>query len=163
MPSTTTPLPSALPQTARWPQERQRSLIGRSKPDIQQCLTEELNQQHQLDVGHHPPRFGQNSQESITSRLLTCRAPLVSTADQPMRWQTTMAQLLTDQRRITSQYMNRIDPTSHKHCHDYGHSPHDTHHLFACHSQPTTLTVESLRTPPIEAAKLLKMAIDETR
>ena len=64
--------------------------------------------------------------------------------------------------RILGQYMNRIDPTAHNHCHDCGHSPRDTNHLFICPSKPTTLTIESSWTVPTEAAKHLKLAIDKT-
>ena len=57
--------------------------------------------------------------------------------------------------------MNRIDPTARNHCHDCGQSPHDTHHLFDYPSKLTTLTVESLWTALMEAAKHLKLAIDD--
>ena len=55
---------------------------------------------------------------------------------------------------------NRPDECNH--CHNCGHSPHDTHHLFDCPSKPTTLTVESLWTAPTENAKHIYLAIDET-
>ena len=52
--------------------------------------------------------------------------------------------------------MNRIGPTARNHCHDCGHSPNDTHHVFDCPSKPNTLTA------PNETAKHLNLAIDKT-
>ena len=102
--------------------------------------------------------------ESSSSKLLNGRPPTIATAEQtlPRKTRTILAQLHTGHSRILGQYMNRIDPTKRNHCHNYGHSPHDTHHLFDCPSKPTTLTVESLWTAPFETAKHLNLAIDET-
>ena len=82
--------------------------------------------------------------------LLNGRPPPIAPAEQTLSTKTRpmLAQLRTGYRRILSQYMQRIDPTACKHCHDRGHSPHDAHHLFDYLSKPTTLTVESLWTAP---------------
>ena len=56
-----------------------------------------------------------------------------------------------------SLYMKRIDPTERYNCHDCGHSPHDTHHIFNCPSKPTTLTEESLWSAPTKTAKHLNV------
>ena len=88
----------------------------------------------------------------------------IATAEQtlPRKTRTMLPQLRTGHSRMFGQYMKRIDPTTHNHCHDCGHSPNDIHHLFDCLSKPTTLTVESLWTVPTETAKHLHLAIDET-
>ena len=82
--------------------------------------------------------------ESRSSKLLNGRPTPIATAEQtlPRKTRTILAQLLTGHRRIVGEYMNRIDPTVRNHCHDCGHSPYVTHHLFHRLSKPTTLTVE---------------------
>ena len=102
--------------------------------------------------------------ESSSSKQLNGRPPPIATAQQTLtrKTRTIQAQLHTGHSGILGQYLNRIDPTTRDHCHNCGHSPHDTHHLFDCPSKPTTLTVESLWTSPTVTAKHLNLAIDET-
>ena len=79
-----------------------------------------------------------------------------------MKTRTILAQLRTSHSRIHGQYTKRIELTACNHCHNCGHSPYDTHHLFDCPSKPTTLTVQSLWTAPTATAKHLNLTIDET-
>ena len=97
-------------------------------------------------------------------KQLNGRPPPIATAEQtqPRKTRTILAQQRTGHSRILGQYMNRIDPTARNHCHNCGHSPHDTYNLFNCPSKPTTLTVESLWTAPTETVKHLNLVIDET-
>ena len=128
--------------------ERQRSLIGRFKPNIQQYLAEEplSNTSYKSAISSIHQDAVRTAIESSSSKLLNGRPPPIATVEQtlPRKTRTILAQLRTDHCRIHGQYMNRIDPTARNHCHDCGQSPHDTHHLFDCPSKPTTLTVESL-------------------
>ena len=118
--------------------ERRRSLIGLFIPNIQQYLAEEplsstsyktvISNIHQDAVRH--------TIVSSSSKLLNGRPPPIATAEQtlPRNARTILAQLHTGHSRILGQHMERIDPTARNHCHDCGHSPHDTHHLFDCPS-----------------------------
>ena len=141
-------------------------MTGRLKPNIQQYLAEEP-----LSNASYKPAISSIHQdvvrtviESRSSKLLNGRPPPVATAEQtlPRKTRTILAHLRTGHSRILGQYMNRIDPTARNHCHNCGHSHHDTHHLFDCPSKLTTLTVESLWTAPTETAKHITLAIDET-
>ena len=146
--------------------ERRRSLIGRIKPNVQQYLAEEplRNTSYMSAISCINQDVVRTVIESISSKLLNGRPPPIATAEQtlPRKTRTILAQLRTSRSRILSQYMNKIDQTTRNHCHNCGHSPHDTHHLFDCTSKPTTLTVESLWTAPFETANHLYLAIDET-
>ena len=145
---------------------RRRSMIDRFKFDIQQYLAEEpLNTSHNSAINSIHQDAVRTAIESCSSKLLNGRPPHIATTEQtlPMKTRTMLAQLRTGHSRILGQLMNRIDPTARNHCHDCGHSPHDTHFLFSCHSKPTTLIVESLWTAPNEAAKHLNLAIDDKR
>ena len=126
--------------------ERRRSLIGRIKPNIQQYLADEPlnNTSYKSAISIIHQDAVRTAIESSSSKLLNGRPPPIATAEQtlPRKTRTILAQLLTGHSRILGQYMNRIDPTACNHYHDCGQSPHDTHHLFNCHSKPTTLTVE---------------------
>ena len=146
--------------------ERRRPLVGRLRPNIQQYLTEEplsnTSCKSAISSIHHD--VVRNVIESSSSKLLNGRPPSIATAEQtlPMKTRTMLTQLRTSHSRILGQCVNRIDQTARKYCHNCGHSPHDTHHLFNCLSKPTTLTVESLLTVPTETAKQQNLAIDET-
>ena len=146
--------------------ERQRSLIGRLKPNIQPYLAEEplSNTSYMSAINSIHQDAVRTVIESSSSNLLNGRLPPIATAEQtlPRKTRTILAQLRTGYSRILGQYMKRIDLTVHNHCHNCGHSPHDTHHLFYCPSKPTTLTVESLWNVPTETVKHLNLAIDET-
>ena len=146
--------------------ERRRSLIGRFKPNIQQYLAEELlsNTSYKSAISGIHQDVVRTVIESSSSKLLNGRQPPIATAEQilPRKTRTILAQLRTGHSRILGQYMNKIDQTMRNHCHNCGHSSHDTHHLFNCPSKPTTQPVESLWTAPFESAKHLNMAIDET-
>ena len=128
--------------------ERRRFLIGRLKPNIQQYLAEEPlnNTSYKIAISSIHQDMVRTAIEGNSSKRLNGRPPPIATAEQtlPRKTRTILAQLRTGHSQILGQYMNRIDPTAHNHCHDCGHSPHDTHHLFDCPSKPTTLTVESL-------------------
>ena len=148
------------------PRERRRSLIGRFKTINQQYLTEEplRNTSCKSAISGVHQDVVRTVIESNSSKLLNGRPPPIATAEEtlPRKTRTILAQLHTGHSRILVQYINGIVPTTRYHCHNCGHSPHDTHHLFDCLSKPTTLTVESLWTAPTETAKHLNLAIDET-
>ena len=150
----------------RPPDEREQSLIGRLKPNIQQYLAEETlrNTSYKSAISSIHKDVVRTAIESISSKLLNGRPPPIATAEhkQPRKTITILAQLRTGHSRILGQYINRIDLTTRNHCHDCGQSPHDTHHLFDCPSKPTTQTVESLWTAPFETEKHLSLVIDET-
>ena len=138
--------------------KRRRSLIGRFKPNIQQYLDEEplSNTSYQSAISCIHQNVFRTVIESSSSKLLNGRPPSIATADQtlPRKTRIILAQLRTGHSRILGQYMKRIDPTTRNHCHNCGHSPHDTHRHFDCPSKPTTLTVESLWTAPSETPHL---------
>ena len=140
-------------------------MIGRFKPDIQQYLAEEPlnNTSYKSVINSIYHDVVRTAIESSAARLPNGRSPPIATAEQtlPRKTRTILAQLLTGHRRIVGQYMNRVDHTARNHCHDSGHSPHDTHHIFDCPSKPTALTVEFLWTVPTEAAKHLNLEFDE--
>ena len=138
--------------------ERRRSLIGRLRPNIQQYIAEEplRNTSYKSAISSIHQDVVRTVIESSSSKLLNGRPPPIATAKQtlPRKTRTILAQLCTGYSQIIGQYMNRIDPTMRNHCHNCGHSPNDTHHLFACPPKSTTLTVESLWTAPIKTPKL---------
>ena len=146
--------------------ERRRSLIGRNKHNILQYLAEESlsNTSYKSEISSIHQDAVRTAIESSSSKLLNGRPPPIATAEQtlPSKTRTILAQLRTGHSRIPGQYMRRINPTARNHCHNCGHSPHDTYHLFDCPSQPNTLTVESLWTAPTETTKHFNMAIDES-
>ena len=125
---------------------RRLSLIGRFKPNIQQYLAKEPLSNTSCksaisSINHDAVR---TAIESSSTNQPNGRPPPIATAEQtlPRKTRTILVQLRTGHSRILGQYMNRIDPTARNHCHNCGQSPHDAHHLFGCHSKPTTLTVE---------------------
>ena len=140
--------------------DRRRSLIGRSKPNIQQYLAEEplSNTSYKSAINSFHYDAVRTAIESSSSKLPNGRPPPMATAEQtlPRKTRTILAQL-----RTGHSHMKTIDPAAHNHCHDCGQSPHDTHHLSDCPLKPTTLTVESLWTTPNETAKHLNLVIDE--
>ena len=142
-----------------------RYLISRFKPDIHQYLVEETlnNTSYKQAINSIHQDAVRTAIESSSSKLFNGQPPTIATAEQtlPRKTKTTIAQLRTRHSQILGQYMKRIEPTAHNHCHDCGHSPHDTHHIIDCPSKPTKLTVESLWTALTEAAKHLKLAIDD--
>ena len=141
-------------------------MIGRLRPNIQQYLAEEplsnINYMSAISSIHQDAV--KTVIERSSTKLLNGRPLPIATAEQtlPRKTRTMLAQLRTGHSRIHGQYMKRIDPTARNHCHICGHSPHATHHLFDCHTKPTTLTVESFWTAPTETAKHLNLAIDDT-
>ena len=114
--------------------ERRRSLIGRSKPNIQQYLAEEplSNTSYKSAISSIHKDGVRTAIESSSSKVLDGRPPPIATAEQTLqrKTRTILAQLRTGHSRILGQYMNRIDPTACNHCHNCGQSPHDTRHLF---------------------------------
>ena len=117
--------------------ERRRSLIRRFKPNIQQYLAEEplSNTSYKSAISSIHQDVVRTVIESSSSKLLNGRPPPIATAEQtlPRKTRTILAQLRTGHSRILGQYMNRIDLTARNHCHNCGHSPHNSHHLFDCH------------------------------
>ena len=146
--------------------ERRRSLIGRFKPNIQLCLAKEphSNTSYKSEISSIHQDVVRTAVESSSSKRLNGLPAPIATAEQtlPRKTRTILVQLCTGHTRNLGQYMNRIDPTARNHCHNCGHSPHDTQNLFDCPSKPTTQAVESLWTAPTETAKHLNVAIDET-
>ena len=145
--------------------DRRRSLIGRLKPDIQQYLTEDaLNTSCESAISSIHHDTVRTAIESSSSKLLNGRPPPIATVKKILPWKTRsiLAQLLTGHSRILGQYINRTDPTAQNHCRNCGHLPHDTRHLFYCHSKPSILKVELSWTAPTKAVKHLNLVIDET-
>ena len=146
--------------------ERQRFLIGRFKPNIQQNLAEEplCSTSYKSAISSIHQDAVRTAIESSSSILLSGLPPLIATVDQtlPRKTRTILTQLRTSHSRILGQYTKRIVPAARNHCHNCGHSLHETHHLFEFPPKPTTLTVESPWTAPTETAKHLNLAIDET-
>ena len=56
---------------------------------------------------------------------------------------------------MLNSYNNILDENIQNVCPKCNESPHDTHHLFRCPDNPTTLSVISLWTDPISAAEVL--------
>ena len=123
--------------------ERRRSLIGRFMPNIQQYLAEEPlnNTSYKAAIRSIHQDVARTAIDSSSSKLLYGRLPPIATTEQtlPRKTRTILAQLRTGHSRILGQYINRIDPIARSHCHNCGHLPHDTHHLFDFPSMPTTL------------------------
>ena len=114
--------------------DRQRSQIGRSKPNIQPCLADDplINTSYKSAVSSIHQDAVRTAIESSSSKLLNGRVSPIATAEQtlPRKTRTILAQLRTGHSRILGHYMKRIDPTVRYHCYHCGQSPHDTHHLF---------------------------------
>ena len=131
------------------PDRQRRSVIDRFRPKIQQYLAKEplSNSSYKSAISSIHQDAVRTANESSSSRLLNGRPPPIAAAEQtlPMMTRTILAQLRTGHSRILGQHMKRIDPTAHNNCHNCGHSPHDTHHLFDCLSKPTTLTENRYR------------------
>ena len=146
--------------------DRRRSLIGLSKPNIQQYLAEEplSNTSYTSAISSIHQDAVRIAIESSSFKLLNGQQSPIASAEQTlsMKTRTILAQLCTGHSRILGQYMNIIYPTARIHYHDCGHSPHDTHHLFDCPLKLTTLIVVSLWTTPTETAKHINLAIYET-
>ena len=140
-----------------WP-ERRRPLIGRFKPNIQQYLDQES-----LSNTSYKSAISSIHQDAARTAIVSSCCQ-VATAELTLSrmTRTILAQMRTGHSRILSQNTKRIDPTALNHCHNCGHSPHDTHHLFDCPSKPTTRAVESLWIEPTEIVKHLNLAIGET-
>ena len=142
--------------------DRRRSLIGRFQPNIQQYLAEEPlnNSSYKSAICSIHQDADRTAIDSNSSKLLNGRQPLIATApiataEQTLqrKTRTLLVQLRTGHSRILGQYINRIDLTARNNCNDYGHSPHDAHHIFDCPSLPTTLIQESLWSAPTEIAE----------
>ena len=145
--------------------DRRRSLIGRLRPDIQQYFTEEsLNTSCKSAISSIYHDTVRTAIESSSSKLLNGRPPHIATVRKILPWKTRsiLSQLRTGHSRILGQYINSTDPTAQNHCHNCGHLPHDTHHLFVCPSKPSILKVELSWTAPTKAVKHLNLVIDET-
>ena len=106
--------------------ERRRSLIGRFKPNIQQYLAEGplRNTSCMSAISSIHQDADRTAIESSSSKLLNGRPPPIATAEQtlPRKTRTMMAQLRNGYSRVLDQYMKRIYPTAHNHCHYCGHS-----------------------------------------
>ena len=126
--------------------DRQRSLIDRLRPKIQQYIAEEplSNNSYKSAISIIHQDAVRTAIESNLSKLLIGRPPHIATAEQtlPKMTRTILAQLRTGLSRILGHCMNSIKPTARNYCHDCGHSPYDTYHIFHCLSKPITLTVE---------------------
>ena len=96
--------------------ERQQSLIGRFRHNIQQYLTEKpfSNTRCKSAISSIYQDVVGTVIESSSSKLLNGRPPPISTAEQtlPRKTRTILTQLRSGHCRILGQYMNRIDPTA---------------------------------------------------
>ena len=123
--------------------DRRRSMIGQFKPNLKQYLVDEplYNTSYKSAISSIHQGVVRTAIESSSSKLFNGPPSLISTTEQTLPWKTRtmLAQLRTGHSRILGEYISRIDPTARNHCHDCGHSLHDTNHLFDCPPKPTTL------------------------
>ena len=73
----------------------------------------------------------------------------------PRSTRATLSQLRSGYSKMLNSYNNILDENIQNVCPKCNESPHDTHHLFRCRDNPTTLSVISLWTDPISAAEML--------
>ena len=115
---------------------RRRSLVGRSKNNIQQYFA-----QDPLNNTRYKSAFDCIHQDAVrtaiecsSSKLLNGRQPFNAITEQtlPRKTRTVLVQLCSVHSHILGQYMNRIDSTAHNHCRGCAHSSHDTHHPCVC-------------------------------
>ena len=146
--------------------ERRRSLIGRLKPNTHQYLAEGSlrNTSSKSAISSIHQDAVRNATESSSSRLLNGRPPPIVTDEQtlPRKTRTILAQQRTGHSRILGQYTKRIDPTAQDNCHDCGHSPHDTHHLFRLPFEADHTDSRIAMDCADRNRKHLNLAIDET-
>ena len=94
--------------------ERQRPLIGRFRPNIQQYFAEDplSNTSCKSTISSIHQDAVRTAIESSSSKLLNGRPPPIATTKQtlPRKTRTILTQLRTSHSRILGQYMNRIDP-----------------------------------------------------
>ena len=93
------------------------------------------------------------------NQVLNAKPPEVNESEKtlPKRARSTLAQLRSSYSCKLNSYLSRIDPNIEDKCPDCGGSPHTTQHLFSCPAKPTSLTVKSLWTEPVEAARFLDL------
>ena len=73
----------------------------------------------------------------------------------PRSTRATLSQLRLGYSKMLNSYNNILDENIQNVCPKCNESPHQTHHLFRCPDNPTTLSVISLWTDPISAAEML--------
>ncbi len=93
------------------------------------------------------------------NQVLNAKPPEVNESEKtlPKRARSTLAQLRSSYSCKLNSYLSRIDHNIEDKCPDCGGSPHTTQHLFSCPAKPTSLTVKSLWTEPVEAARFLDL------
>ncbi len=93
------------------------------------------------------------------NQVLKTKPPDVKESEKslPRQTRSTLSQLRSSYSCKLNSYLSRIDPNIDDKCPDCGGSPHDTKHLFSCPARPTRLTVKSLWTRPVEAARFLDL------
>lgn len=88
------------------------------------------------------------------NRVLGMPPPEISPTERclPRKTRCVLAQLRSGFSTHTKTYLHSLDDSIPDECPDYGHSPHDVHHLFQCEARPTELKVEDLWKKPAETA-----------
>ena len=95
--------------------------------------------------------------ENTSRVLLGGYPPPIADAEAclPRPTRLTLSQLRSGFCNLLKSYRARVEPMIEDVCPQCNQGPHDTRHLFACLSRPTSLTVESLWTQPGSAARFL--------
>ena len=95
--------------------------------------------------------------EQKPNKVLGTRAPPINTPEKtlPRKTRTTLFQLRSGYSSFLNSFLSRINPQEHSDsCQECRQGPHDTHHLFNCPANPTTLTPRTHWEDPPAAAEL---------
>ena len=98
------------------------------------------------------------------SRVLATAAPMKihdSEKTLPRGSRRQLAQLRSGFSPLLMTYSARINNDMSETCPDCKREPHTTQHLFKCPMKPTNLSVKSLWTRPVEAAKFLSLPLND--
>lgn len=125
---------------------------GTITPEVCKAITKDI---HTKTVENTISRYKPN-------RVLREKPPAIAKEETelPRTTRSKLAQLRSGFSRMLNSYQHRLDPTIDDKCEKCGESPHDTAHLFDCHSNPTTLTPIDLWTHPKETAQFLNLDVE---
>ncbi|WP_333764851.1 reverse transcriptase domain-containing protein [Streptomyces sp. IBSBF 2390] len=96
------------------------------------------------------------------NRVLNQHPPAIDHSEEelPRSTRVTLSRLRSGFSTMLNSYNSRLNSSILDICPKCGIGPHDTNHLFACSSNPTTLQVDSLWKRPKEAARFLELNMD---
>ena len=102
----------------------------------------------------------QNHIATQHNNLLNAPPPPVNDTEQtlPHHTRRTLAQLRANKSPFLRSYLHKINPTTYSspQCPLCPYHTHDTHHIFACPTVPTTLVPADLWRDPVAVAQLLQ-------